>query len=321
MTTIRSVNKKYVNLLNKTFEKYKDIDILVKEDGQSKDVEKEEKEGKKGISVKLNGTFKYQPVKGGSSNLGDESVKKRGYTVHKLYKNKQFTPDEDKIIIETMKTAENKSAGILELIKALDRNYRSIQFRIEKLETGSGTNTSRPFSLQEDFVIIDNALKSLKQCKSLEETELHNLEDLAKSLNRGGVSVLQRWKSQLQNWLLQHYQKNLNLEIRPMLINVLADNFDSIQKIDWDWVKKIPEVSGYTSYGLKRVFTTKILHLISAKLKIETTEITLKELAEGAKEFRFSKVKKDVSDRQGKIIDYFEKQVEMEDIRFREDGK
>merc|ERR1712137_1515581 len=106
---------------------------------------------------------------------------------------------------------------------------------------------------------------------SLEETELDNYRDLAKNLSRGGVSVLARWNTQLQNWLLQYYQKNLNLEIRPMLISVLADNFESIQSIDWDWVKKIPEFSGYTLNSLKRVFN-QILHSIAQKLDIDSTE-------------------------------------------------
>ena len=106
-----------------------------------------------------------------------------------------------------------------------------------------------------------------------------------------------------------------------MLINVLANNFDSIQSIDWDWVKKIPEFSGYTSNGLKKVFTSKILHLIAPKLDIDSTEMTLNQLAEAAKDFKFSEVKKSVLERQRKIIDYFEEQVEMKGIRFKEDGK
>ena len=315
--------KKYVNLLNKTFDKYKDIEILERKTEQEEEEEEEDK-GKKETTVGLICTSKYEPAKeGGGSKLKscDKSKKKKGYTVHKLYKSKQFTPDEDKIIVKTMKSAKNTSTGILELSKTLNRHYRSIQYRIERLGTGTVRNTSRPFSLQEDFTIIDNALESLKQCKSLEETELDNYRDLAKNLSRGGVSVLARWNTQLQNWLLQYYQKNLNLEIRPMLISVLADNFESIQSIDWDWVKKIPEFSGYTSKGLKRIFTTKVLHLITPTLEIDRTEITLKQLAEGAKGFEFSKVKKKVLDRQRQIIDYFEKQVEMEGIRFKEDGK
>ena len=310
------VNAKYVNLLNKTFDKYKSIEIIERKKEQHFE------EGDDGNKE----TLKFQPYKEGDSSMlmsgGDKSEnKKRGYTVHKLYKAKPFTPDEDKIIVETMKNVENKSAGIRELTKTLNRPYRSIQCRIDKLGTGSARKTSRPFSLQEDFTIIDNALMSLKQCKSLEKTELHDYEDLAKSLDRGGWSVLERWDTQLQNWLVQYYQKNLNLEIRSMLIIVLADNFDSIQSIDWDWVKKIPEFSGYTSNGLKRVFTSKIFHLIAPKLDIDSTEMTLNQLAEAAKDFKFSEVKKSVLERQRKIIDYFEEQVEMEGIRFKEDGK
>jgi len=303
------VNEKYVKLLSKTFDKYKDIDIL----GNMEHIEPAQRV-KTIHELKRtdgNGTENIRPKIESSSklNLGEieKSEKKRGYTFHKLYKIKQFTPDEDEIIVDTMKSAEKKSAGILELTKVLNRPYKSIQHRIEKLGTGTGKRRFRPFSLQEDFLIIDNALKSLKQCKSLEETQLHDYEDLAKSLDRQGKSVFERWNTQLKMWLLQYYQKTLNLEIRPMLINVLAENFDSIKDIDWDWVKKVPQFSGYTSNGLKRVFFTKIIHHIARQLEVERTEMTLDKLSEAAKDFKFSNVNKSVLARQKQVVDYFDK--------------
>jgi len=316
----RSVNEKFVNLLNRTFEKYKDISVL--KSREEENCEPEEKDKIKTITTDKISTPIYDRLNDGGSSKPKSSEKspggkKRGYTVHKLYKSKQFTPDEDEVIIKIMKSAENNSTGILELTKLLNRPYRSIQYRIEKLATGSGRTSARPFSLQEDFMIIDNALKSLKQCKSLEETELHDYEDLAKSLGRVKISVLGRWKTSLQSWLLQFYKKNLNLEIRPMLINVLAENFDSIQSIDWDWVRKIPEFSGYTSNGLKRLFTQKIHHRIPL-LDTDRSEITLNQLAEAAKDYKFSNlVNKVVLERQNKVIEYFEKNVEMENIKFK----
>ena len=148
-----------------------------------------------------------------------------------------------------MKSAENKFAGVAEVAKALNRPKRSIYSRIDLLGSGSGIRRLKTFSLQEDFLIIDNVLKSLKQCKSLEETQLQDHLKIAKSLDRPRNSAYERWNTQIKSWLLQYYQKTLNLEIRPMLINVLAENFDSIESIDWEWVKKVPEFSGYTAKG------------------------------------------------------------------------
>ena len=218
-----------------------------------------------------------------------------------------------------MKSANTKSAGIVELSKLLNRTYKSVHGRIEILatQTVSGRR-ERSFSLQEDFLIVDNALKSLKQCKSLEDTQLHDYEDLAKSLDRQGKSVFERWNTQLKMWLLQYYQKTLNLEIRPMLINVLALNFDSIKDIDWDWVKKVPEFSGYTSNGLKRVFFTKIIHHIARQLEVERTEMILAKLSEAAKDFKFSNVNKSVLERQKQVVDYFEMHVKLDKIDFGE---
>merc|ERR1711868_268860 len=103
----------------------------------------------------------------------------------------------------------------------------------------------------------------------------------------------------LKVWLLSYYQKTLNLEIRPMLINVLAENFDSIRDIDRDWVRKIPEFSGYTPVSLKRVFFNRILFIMARRLKLNRTEMTLQTIAETAKDFKFTSIISDnVRDRQ-----------------------
>jgi len=316
---ISSVKKNIVNLLKRTFDKYKDISVIKRREEHNYESEEEEGRRTDTTVIKLN-TLRYDPSKDGDSpkpKLCEE--KKRAY--HKLYKVKQYTPDEDEIIVGTMKSAETKSAGILQLIKILNRPYKSIKQRIEKLETGTGKRRYRPFSLQEDFLIIDNALKSLKQCKSLAETQLHDYEDLAKSLDRQGLSVDRRWSFQLKVWILQYYQKTLNLEIRPMLIDTLAENFDSIEDIDWDWVTHIPEFSGYSSNDLRKVFYTKILHHMARQLEVERTEITLTKLAETSNRIKFSNVSESVRKRQEKIIDYFEKNVEVENIEIGEMGK
>ena len=311
------VNDKYVNLLVQTFEKYKDISTL---GGRAEEIEQNENDES---IVKLSNTAKYvrSKVQGSSkSNLNDKAKKTKGYTFHKLFKVKQFTPHEDDVIIEKMKftSAEEKPAAILELSKDLNRHYKSIQVRIMKLETGSRLRRYKSFSLQEDCLIIDSLVESLKLSKSLEDAQIEDCEKLGKSFGRGEKSIFFRWNLQLKSWLLQYYQKTLNLEIRPMLVNVLADNFDSIHDIDWDWVKKIPEFSGYTVTKLKQMFFNRTVHLMAKSLGMNRTEMTLQTIAETAKHYNFPKVSRGVIERQRLIIDYFEKKVKMEKIEFAE---
>ena len=311
---IGKVNEKYVNLLTKTFEKYKDISTL---GGGVQENEQEEKD-ETTVNVYNNAKYVRNKMKGTSnSNLDDKTKKKRGYTSHQLYKIKVFTPDEDKVIVQAMKSSVKKSESILELSKILNRTYKSVQGRILKLETGSSNRRVKFFSLEEDCLIIDNSLRSLSQCKSIEEAQMDNFEELAKSFGRHEKSVLDRWNSYLKVWLLQYYQKTLNLEIRPMLCSVLAENFDSFHDIDWDWVKKIPEFSGYTPISLRRVFYNKIIVRMATKLNINRTEMTLQTVAQTAKDFKFSSLSsKNVIDRQKQIIDYFENKVQAERIEF-----
>jgi len=314
----KSVNEKFVSLLNRTFDKYKDINVLVR--GGEENVDPDE-DGDTPIKLVKSSTSK--PAKEHSKQKSDvKSDDKKAKHLQKLSKRKKYTPAEDKIILKTINSAKNKYAGIRELVKVLNRTESSVRARVDRIQTGlERKKKHRPFSLQEDFLIIDDVLENLKQCKSLELTELQDYNKLAKNFDRPKDSVSQRWNARLKMWLLQYYQKTLNLEIRPMLINVLAENFDSIESIDWDWVKKIPEFSGYTATGLKRLFITKTIHNITRTLELERTDMTLTQLKEAAKDFNFyqnSKRKGVLEERQKKVICYFEKHVKIENIEFRE---
>ena len=66
-----------------------------------------------------------------------------------------------------------------------------------------------------------------------------DIENVASSINRDVRSCLRRWELYVRHWLLRYYNKTLNLEITPMLANVLADNFNSIENIDWMLVLRI----------------------------------------------------------------------------------
>ena len=123
----------------------------------------------------------------------------------------------------------------MEVGKLLRRDPKSIHQRIKKLKTGVSKREYKHYSFHEDCIIIDNAILNLRKCKSLQKTMLQNSEEIAQILKRNERSVYFRWTTQIRAWLLQYYyyKKSLNLEIRPMLANVLADNFESVDSIDW----------------------------------------------------------------------------------------
>ena len=110
---IRRVNEKYVKLLSTAYDKYKDISVIERREEINSD-----KEEKKETIVKVDNFPKIVRSKS-NSNLG------RGF--QKLYKVKKFTPNEDEVIVQTLQSAENKSAAICKLRKVPNRSYRSIQ--------------------------------------------------------------------------------------------------------------------------------------------------------------------------------------------------
>ena len=98
--------------------------------------------------------------------------------------------------------------------------------------------------MEEDFLIIDEVLKSPPESGKLRDFKIKNKEELSISFGRSIVSVEMRWISALQVWLLGYYTKTLNLDIRTMLSKYLTDNYQNVDSINWESVCSQKEFSG-----------------------------------------------------------------------------
>ena len=120
-----------------------------------------------------------------------------------------------------------------------------------------------------------------------------------------------RWETKLKVWLLGYYSKTLNLDVRIMLANILADNFDSFSTIDWEQVSHYKEFSGHTDRSLRMLFFSNLAASASLNLNVVKSQLTLRQVAEFAEvHYRgdnVMKVSQNLQTRQMQIIEYFEK--------------
>ena len=169
------------------------------------------------------------------------------------------------------------------------------------------------FCLEEDMVLIDSAINDLLTGKLLKEAQI-NVRQNAELLQRSRTSVHNRWEAKIRSWILQYYAKTLNLQIKPMLANVLAENFESLETVDWASVLQYPEFSGHTARSLRIAFN----HLeknLCCQTKAKPNDYTLKQIAVFANEkYKPRKLFKRDEKRQNELIQYFEKMVKEKNI-------
>jgi len=227
----------------------------------------------------------------------------------------QFTEEEDKTILDSIKK-HGENINIVKLANQLGRAGNSVRTRIRKLKKGERSRKPHvPFSLEEDLTIMDKVLPHLDG-KLLKNLVFHFdddiIKELAVSLVRDERSVLKRWTNILQAWILQFHTGTLNLDIRRMLINYLADTFQSKDDIDWPLVAERPEFVGHTVRSLRYTFFN-IVPMVR-KFKDETIstyqELTLKQIAKDAIEYftlkQCPKTSQRTLTRQNQVIEYFE---------------
>jgi len=327
------VNPKYVALLQKSYQNFSKIDIIESSACRKKEDEKSELDNESNLisyssEEKLfdiheseNGVDKVELLRKSTkvNHLTSSCRLKRKEYHTKITKNgrKIFSDEEDQFLLNFLSNnpdfEKNRTLKLRELEGLLNRSVRSIDCRIRNLQKGKKTNRKhKTFSLTEDKVIIDKAIKHLYKCHVLRETVIEKPRKLARKLNRNYLAVEQRWSVRIRSWLLQYYNKNLNLEIRPMLAEFLSKHFDSVHSIDWKFVSSQTEFSGHTEESLRNQFHSRILHYTARHLQKPNHELTLKEIAHFTNKViseKHNKISSSLERRQMECIDYFAKKI------------
>merc|ERR1712079_739197 len=161
---------------------------------------------------------------------------------------------------------------------------------------------------------IDSAIDVLATGKSLKETTISNNAQIADSFKRHHSSTKARWDGVIRTWLLQYYAKTLNLDIRKLLANILADNFESLGAVDWNFVLTHREFKGHTVESLLIAYNG-LESCLSKRLKVRTCDLSLEQVAKYANEdFKPRNLSKNVEKRREELIDYFERMVNLKNI-------
>ena len=253
-------------------------------------------------------------------NKGHKNRQKSDQRIKFRNKVNRFSAEEDKILLKALKSippGEKVSSSVLKDLRIrLNRDRKSVVMRLWKLEKGRPERTVRKFSLEEDKIIIDESIQYLKQCKYLKliEFERDVVVRLAASFKRRDTTVISRWYEKIKVWLLQYYNKTLNLEIRPMLANAIADNFQSREIIDWEFLRTFPEFVGHTKNSLKNQYNNIMLSY--KKRFTDKLDATVQEIATYATiSYKPNKLTIQLETRQQEIIEYFEEQVRLHNIK------
>ena len=225
------------------------------------------------------------------------------------YKCNKFSNSEDEYILSQLKAGVKLS----QIARSLGRQVAAIFKRTQKLKRNGATHHRKLFSLVEDQIIIDNVVDALLKMKhkSIRQVSLQSKE-LVKTFNREFRSIRLRCDLLLL-WIVSYYKGMLNLDIRCMLVNYLADNFHSRASIDWNKVQQVLEFSAHTPQSLKHEYEALEL-VVSRSTGVDWTEVTLQQVFEYVSSGQLKRKRNVSQKRQMVVIEYFEKQLEKNNI-------
>ena len=96
-----------------------------------------------------------------------------------------------------------------------------------------------------------------------------------------------------------------------MLANVIADNFDTFDAIDWTWiVSNFPEFSGHSEISLRYFYFNKMAQKATRYFKKQRVDLTVKDIQVDVEQNKNYKAPtKRIERRQRDLIEYFESEV------------
>ena len=158
---------KYLDLLNRTFQKYKDFEtICVSPRISASETGAKHEKMVQDLSSKL---LRFVPSSIDTESRGvkmkSKGVKENENT--KSYKQKPFSPEEDEVLRNAIQTGV---INFIKIAKEMARDPSSIRKRIIKLNSSGRSKHRKLFQFERDFVVNDAAIQDLLKCSSLEIT-------------------------------------------------------------------------------------------------------------------------------------------------------
>ena len=140
---IKGVNRKYVDLLQKTYDKFKNVDVIVYSENDHLKSEK---------------TMMIEKSSNLSSNPRKRSIRcdRKHPKAHNL---QHFSPAEDNLLLNAINNGSHRDYQ--RLANLLNRQRASVRSRIMKLERSKSTQRAyMSFSSKEDFSLIDLVVRN-----------------------------------------------------------------------------------------------------------------------------------------------------------------
>ena len=176
---MKKLNEKYVLLLQKSYEKHKNLSVI---EISNKDAKEDLRRGEISDAASLKDYHKVTQ-KSKSKTRVTCNPKKKNECKNQQVKHpmiNRFTPEEDEFLSDAIRNGKHKNYK--KLASLMNRKYASVRLRILKLLSSSKENKKRlPFTLTEDLSIIDAAINFI--------TEWHGVSSLYSVLETPSLSI------------------------------------------------------------------------------------------------------------------------------------
>jgi hypothetical protein len=185
---------------------------------------------------------------------------------------RNFTPEEDKIILDFVEKEGKKWAALTKLLKIAGRN--SAQNRYNVLTNNYKTG---PYTAEEDKIILSEMFIVNKFGRSDgNNLTVEDWKRIGGKLGRNPLYVHMHWRNFLEPILTRYQAGTLDVDVKKALLNHLVEhNMVYTQDVDWKELAQLPKFVGTTPAYLAQKFDSMKTSTREMSPELSPVELTV----------------------------------------------
>jgi len=168
---------------------------------------------------------------------------------------REFTPEDDKILLEFVKTEGRKWSKLARLLNRTSHSIvaRRYEILVEGQKRKGGLTVEESLVILKEMIVanpnvLDDRIVAKATCKKIGE-----------KIKRNDRSVLNHWRRVLEPTLLMHKAGTLGNDIREDMLNYLLEkDVKYNQDVNWEELTKLPQFAGTTATYLQMKYQSML---------------------------------------------------------------
>lgn len=168
---------------------------------------------------------------------------------------REFTPEDDKVLLEFVQTHGEKWNKLARLLNRTSHSIVSQRYNI----LVEGQKRKGAYTIEESLVVLEGMIAANNKILDNRIVTKETCKKIGEKLQRNERSVFNHWRRVLEPTLMMHEAGSLGKDFREDILNhLLEQGVNYNQEVNWEELTKLPQFAGTTTTYLQMKYQSMV---------------------------------------------------------------